>query len=61
MSIRVDFTQHSCVAVCAACGWRTLAGDRAEAWRRARTHEQQMHPGSRQATKAAYSATRDTP
>ena len=58
--IRVDFTQFSCVAVC-HCGWRGLAGDRAEAWRLARSHEQRAHPESRQATKAHHAATRDLP
>lgn len=51
MSIRVDFTQHSCVAVC-TCGWRALAGDRTEAWRLSRAHEQRAHPGERQAHRA---------
>lgn len=48
MTIRVDFTQHSCVAVC-TCGWRALAGDRTGAWRLSRDHERRAHPGERQA------------
>jgi hypothetical protein len=60
--IRVDFTQFSCVAWCDECGWRAQTGDRGTAWRRARTHEQSRHAGTRQATKAAgHAAMRDLP
>ena len=52
MSIRLDFTQHSCVAVCSLCGWRGLAGDRTEGWRLARGHERRAHPGETQAARA---------
>lgn len=57
MTIRIDFTQHSCVAVC-LCGWRALAGDRTEAWRLARAHEQRAHPGESQAARALDSHVR---
>lgn len=52
MSIRVDFTQHSSVAVCSACGWRDVATTRTDAWRLARAHEQRAHPGASQAARA---------
>lgn len=51
--IRLDYTSVSVVAVCSSCGWRSLAFDRADAWRDARRHEQRTHPELRQATKAA--------
>jgi hypothetical protein len=52
VTIRIDFTQHSCVAVCSLCGWRGLAGDRTEAWRQSRSHELRAHPGETQAARA---------
>jgi hypothetical protein len=60
VSIRVDFTQHSCVAVCSLCGWRGLAGDRTGAWRLSRAHELRAHPGETQAARALDTHIRST-
>jgi len=59
MTVRIDFTQNSSVAVC-SCGWRTITTTRPDAWKLAATHEQRVHPGTQQAAKAAYASTRST-
>lgn len=51
--IRLDCTQFSVVVVCISCGWRSLAGDKSEGWRRAVQHEKSQHPGQSQASGAA--------
>lgn len=58
MTIRLDCTSFSVVAVCSACGWRAGAQDRTDGWRLARAHERNSHPGSTQALRALDSLTR---
>lgn len=48
MSVKLDYTACSVVAVC-SCGWRALADTRTGAWSLAAAHEKQVHPGTLQA------------
>lgn len=48
MTVKLDYTACSVVAVC-SCGWRALADTRTGAWSLAAAHEKQVHPGTLQA------------
>lgn len=51
----VDCTATECVLVCHECGWRGLAMDNLDGWRKCRNHEHQHHPGTLHAS-VRYSA-----
>lgn len=53
----VDVSSRSTVVVCHGCGWRCMALDKLDGWRRAAAHERQMHEGSLHAS-TRYSQTR---
>jgi hypothetical protein len=63
--IRVDATSESIVIACTRCHWRSMADDRATAWRAGIRHELAVHPADRPGIHAAYAgwtrATRKPP
>lgn len=57
--IHLDFTNISVVLQCDDCPWwHGFAFDRIEAWTVARRHEEQHHPGARQADAALRHAVK---